>query len=293
MAQDPDGFPELRLFLHLAGSLRFARTSEACHVSPSALSRAIGRLEQQVGHRLFERDHRSVALTPYGARFADFVAGVLEGWDRFQQSADGVGDEEVTGTLSLYCTVTASQSILPEVLQSFRRAHPAVHLALETGDAADALQHLERGTDVAVAPLPARTPAGVRSHVIARTSLVPVAWAGALPDRIDWGRTPFVLPSGGVVRALVDGWFRRHGRTPVVGEEAHGHEAVLSLVTLGGGIGIVPELVVAKSPLAADLVVLPARPRLPELRIAVCVLAASMRRPAVRAFWETLPAAAA
>jgi LysR family transcriptional regulator, positive regulator for ilvC len=285
--QDPDGFAELRLFLHLAGSLRFARTSEACHVSPSALSRSIARLERQVGHTLFERDHRSVALTPYGSRFADFVGDVLEGWDRFRAAEEG--DDEVGGTLSLHCTVTASQSILPDVLHDFRRRHPSVHLELSTGDAADALARLDQGTDVAVAVLPARPPAGIRTHVIARTPLVPVAWARALPDRIEWERTPFVLPSTGTVRALIDGWFRRHGRRPVVGEEAHGHEAVLSLVTLGCGIGIVPELVVAKSPLAADLVVLRARPKLPEVQIAVCTLATSMRRPAVRAFWETLP----
>jgi LysR family positive regulator for ilvC len=287
MAQDPPGFDELRLLVHLAGSLRFARTSEACHVSPSALSRTITRLEARLGHPLFERDQRSVALTPFGARFAAFAGETLERWDEFL-AAD---DDEVAGVLSLYCTVTASQSILPDVLHAFRERHPGVRLELETGDAADALAHLDRGTDVAVAALAGRAPAGVRAHVIARSPLVPVASARALPDRIDWDRTPFVLPSGGAVRALVDGWFRRHGRTPVVAEETHGHEAVLSLVTLGCGIGIVPELVVAKSPLAADLVVLPARPKLPELAIAVCTLASSMRRPPVRAFWETLPAA--
>jgi LysR family positive regulator for ilvC len=289
MAQEPAVFAELRVFAHLAGSLRFARTSEACHISPSALSRSIARLETDVGHRLFDRDTRAVALTPYGARFAELAQDVLDRWDEFRTTD---GDDVVDGAVSLYCTVTASQSILPSVLRDFRDRYPDVRIELETGDAADALDRLEQGLDLAVAAMPARTPPGILSRVIATTPLVPVAAEQMLPDRIEWGRTPFVLPSGGVVRALVDAWFRHHRRTPVVAAEAAGHEAVLALVTLGCGVGIVPELVVAKSPLAAELRVLRSRPRLPDLDIAVCTLPDRMRRPAVRAFWETLPAVA-
>src|SRR5690606_30075247 len=62
-------FAELRLFLHLSRSLHFGRTSTECHISPSALSRAIQRLERDVGHALFARDNRSVELTPKGKRF--------------------------------------------------------------------------------------------------------------------------------------------------------------------------------------------------------------------------------
>jgi Mn-dependent DtxR family transcriptional regulator len=63
-------YDTLRLFLHLSRTLHFLRTSRACHVSPSALSRAVQRLERETGWPLFERDRRSVRLTPEGARFA-------------------------------------------------------------------------------------------------------------------------------------------------------------------------------------------------------------------------------
>ena len=285
MAQDP-ALADLRAFVHLSSSLRFARTSEACHVSPSALSRAIARLERQVGRQLFERDQRTVSPTPFGARMAEVVGEMLERWDGFHDGGAESGD--VVGALSLYCTVTASQSILPEVLHEFRERHPAVRIDLETGDAADALTRLADGVDVAVAAIAARLPPGVRSKVIARTPLVAVAPTRALPDRIDWNETPFVLPSAGAARTLVDAWLRRHGRTAVIAAEAAGHEAVLSLVTLGCGVGIVPELVVAKSPLAGDLTVLRSRPKLPDLAIAVCTLPERLRRAPVRALWETL-----
>ena len=59
-------YEELRLFLHLSRSLHFGRTSRECHVSPSALSRTIQRLETEVGQPLFTRDRRSVELLPAG-----------------------------------------------------------------------------------------------------------------------------------------------------------------------------------------------------------------------------------
>ena len=56
----------LELFLHLADSLHFGKSADAMAVSPSTLSRAIQRLEQKTGCVLFERDNRSVRLTPAG-----------------------------------------------------------------------------------------------------------------------------------------------------------------------------------------------------------------------------------
>ena len=49
----------LRLFITLARKLHFGKTSELMHMSPSAVSRAIQRLENQLGHGLLLRDNRS------------------------------------------------------------------------------------------------------------------------------------------------------------------------------------------------------------------------------------------
>ena len=72
---DYDG---LRMFLELSRSLHFLRASRACHVSPSTLSRAVQRLEQETGAVLLERDRRSVRLTAEGGRFAEHARDTLE-----------------------------------------------------------------------------------------------------------------------------------------------------------------------------------------------------------------------
>ena len=57
-------------FLALEETRRFVVAAERCHVSPSAFSQMIARLEEQVGARLFDRDTRNVALTPEGEIFS-------------------------------------------------------------------------------------------------------------------------------------------------------------------------------------------------------------------------------
>lgn len=284
---------ELRLFEHLADSLHFGRTAAQCHVTPSTLSRSISRLEAEVGRRLFDRDRRSVRLTPEGVRLQAFAASVLHEWD--QLTADWEGDSEaVTGTLSVFCTVTASQSVLPQALARFRASYPDVHLRLETGYAAEALSALAEGrVDVSVAALDEQTRSSVVSHLLVTSPLVPVTSTTAghrLPRRVgpEWSQVPWVLPAEGLARVLVDQWFRRLRVRPHVAAEAAGHEAVLALVTLGCGIGVVPHLVVEKAPASADLEQLDVEPALPTFDIAVCTLPGNFSRRPVAALWQTL-----
>ena len=50
----------LQLFIHLCDSKSFAKTASAMHISPSALSRQVQKLEAETGQELFVRDNRSV-----------------------------------------------------------------------------------------------------------------------------------------------------------------------------------------------------------------------------------------
>lgn len=286
----------LRLFLHLSRSLHFGRTSRECHVSPSALSRSIQRLEQAAGAELFARKTRKVQLTEAGTRMQAYALEALGGWDQLVSELAQRG-EQLHGTLSLFCTVTAAHSLLPALLGQFRRAHPEVTLRLETGYAADALDRLQRDEiDVSVAGLPDTLPPRLLTRVIAQTPLLFVAPATALPGLSDartpdFAELPMVLPVLGIARTRIDKWFRTKGVTPKIHGEVSGHEAILALVKLGCGVGIVPELVLEKSPLRSELRVLDLRPRLPPFRVAACIKRASLEKPLVQAFWTSLDGA--
>ncbi len=56
----------LTVFLSVADTLSFSRSAEQLHMSVSAVSRTVARLEDELGKPLLERDRRRVSLTPAG-----------------------------------------------------------------------------------------------------------------------------------------------------------------------------------------------------------------------------------
>jgi LysR family positive regulator for ilvC len=285
----------LRLFLHLARTLRFLQTSRECHLSPSALSRAIQRLEREVGCRLFERDRRTVRLTPEGARFVEHARDAVERWDAVTRELRG-SSTALAGSIAIFASVTACQSFLPGILSGFRQRFPDIHIRLETGYAADALEMLAEGrVDVTVAALPDRVPAPLIARVLLHTPLVFIAPASPCEVQrqvarrpLAWAELPIVLPASGLARDSADRWFRRKRIKPTIYSEVSGSEAILSLVSLGCGVGIVPRIVMDKSPLARQVRALEIEPDIGEFRVGVCTQRRKLQSPLVRAFWETV-----
>ena len=115
---------ELELFRHLASTLHFGRTSLECNITPSGLTRTIQRLENNVGQALFFRNNRSVHLTPAGILFKEYCEETISNWHLFRSHLKS--DTALRGELSLYCSVTAILSILPQIFKIFRKTHPEV-----------------------------------------------------------------------------------------------------------------------------------------------------------------------
>ncbi len=285
----------LRHFLHLSRSLHFGQTSREQHISPSALSRCIQRLEQELGAVLLRRDNRRVELTAAGVQLQRYASETLAAFDRMREQLHG-DPRSLRGTLSLFCSVTAAHSFLPSLLGRFRQAYPDVTIRLDTGDAVSALAVLRQDrVDVSVAALPERVPASLLARVITYTPLLFVAPRAECEvsrmverDPIDWAAVPMILPEAGLARQSVDRWFRARRVSARVYGEALGNEAALSLVSLGCGVGIVPGLVMEKSPLRSQVRSLDVRPRLPDFRVGLCTKRKNLASPIVRAFWESI-----
>lgn len=288
-------YNDLGIFLHLSRKLHFGATAKAMHKSASAVSRIVRRLEDDLGKPLFERDNRTVKLTQYGEALARYATEVVSGYSEFREALQR-GDEVVRGTISVFASVTACQSFLPRLLTRFREAYPEVQLRLETGYAVDALEKLEGGAvDVTVAALPGRVPRHLVSKVVEITPLIFVAPSAASDvsrrvDRrsVEWAEVPMVLPTQGLARAAVDRWFRARRIKPRVYSEVMGNEAILALVSTGCGVGVVPKLVLDKSPLLSDVRALDVEPRLGEFQVGVCAARRSLASPVVSAFWHVL-----
>lgn len=281
----------LKLFRHLAGTLHFARTSQACYITPSALTRVIQRLESELGEPLFIRSNRSVELTPAGEVFKKYADDVLQRWDRLQD--DLSSDTVLKGELSIYCSVTAAYGILPDIMAKYRRAYPQVRIHLETGDAAKALAKLfNQDADMVIAALPDTLPRDLVFQTLSETPLVfiaPLDFPEIIIEtegRTDWEKTPLIIPDHGLSRDRIDQWFARENFIPYVYSEVAGNEAIIVMVSLGCGLGLVPRLVLEKSPFFDQVRILNESPELPPFVIGLCTREKNLVNPRVNALWR-------
>jgi DNA-binding transcriptional LysR family regulator len=184
----------LETFIKTAELLHFGKASRACNLSPSALTRTIQRMEEEVGHPLFLRDNRSVALTDHGERLLAYALSAVQEWQLFQESIASI-DDKVTGTLSIFASITAVYSLLPELLEACRSAYPDVQLALRTGAAETAIDQVLSGEiDLAVAALPDQKPARLEFMPLAETPLVFIAQQP--PKHLDFSQVPMAEATG-------------------------------------------------------------------------------------------------
>lgn len=281
---------ELDLFVNLASSLHFGQTSRVCNITPSGLTRAIQRLEQELGEPLFRRDNRSVSLTKAGEVFKDYAIDVLQRYRKLRQQL--ATEHDLRGTLSLYCSVTAILSILPDIITGVRHSFPEINLNLTTGDAAMALAHLENGeADITIAAVPDRLPRHIVFLKLLETPLIFIApreanknaHAAAVPD---FHSTPIVMPERGLSRERCERWFADKGITPTVYASVAGNEALIAMVAMGCGIGVVPRLVLENSPLQQRITVLNVEPPLKPFTVGACTTKAGKRLPTVQTFWR-------
>ncbi len=245
----------LQLFVHLCDSKSFSQTAQMNHVSPSTLSRIIQRLENDVGQTLFIRDNRSVELTIAAKEMYPIAISMIANWQQLRSLSDNE-DTLLMGEVSLFCSVTASYSYLPTVLSQFRLNYPQIEIKLSTGDPAQAINKVVNGeADVAITAKPDILPnklAFTRIGEVPLSVITPTlstSFSKALTnDPTEWGAVPFIVPDSGTARERVEQWFRHHKLKPNIYAQVAGHEAIVSMVALGFGVGIAPDVVIDNSP---------------------------------------------
>jgi len=244
----------LELFLHLADSLHFGKSADAMAVSPSTLSRAIQRLEQETGCVLFERDNRSVRLTPAGEKLREFGGSLLQEWRRLKQELRR-SDEPLQGRLRVFCSVTASYFLLPRP---------------------DALSSKLEFASLQQVPL-----------VFIAPRAAPQSSQWFSQGEPDWERLPLILSEQGLARKRCDQWFRNKGIAPNIYAEVAGNEGIVAMVALGFGVGLVPAAVIDHSPMGDKVRIVEPKPALKPFDVGIAVLKKRLEEPLIRAFWDT------
>jgi DNA-binding transcriptional LysR family regulator len=142
-----------------AGS--FARAGDALGLTQPAVSRAVARLEERIGIRLFNRTARAISLTDEGRRFYEMVAPLLSGIEEAAVVA-GSAKDRVRGRLRINVDATFGHFVLAPRLNEFLERYPELSVELFVrdsigdivGEAIDvAVRFGERDTQAAQAEL--------------------------------------------------------------------------------------------------------------------------------------------
>ncbi|OEZ65983.1 HTH-type transcriptional activator AllS [Janthinobacterium sp. HH103] len=162
----------LRALLAVADTGGFTRAAERLHLSQSAVSHQIRRLEQQAGTALLQRTTRSLRLTEDGEDFLRHARQILAAQDalsrRFQRSS-------IAGAVRFGVPENFMGARLPALLAQFAHLFPAVRLDVTVGTYLD-LQQLVAADALDLAVVMAPADSGDETAVLRRTRFV---WAAA------------------------------------------------------------------------------------------------------------------
>lgn len=125
------GLNDLDAVIAIARRTSFRAAALDLGMSTTALSSAVGKLEADLGVRLFNRTTRSVSLTDAGRMFVEQVGAALQD---IHGALDAVRSQQATpsGTLRINAFATAAREILSPLILEFLRRHSHVHVDLVT-----------------------------------------------------------------------------------------------------------------------------------------------------------------
>jgi DNA-binding transcriptional LysR family regulator len=270
---------QLRYFVTVAEELHFGRAAARLHMTQPPLSQAIAALEDGLGTALFLRNRRTVALTPAGSALLPEARRILLEAALLPDLARRAASGE-TGRLALAFITSADYSVLPPFLRRYSERYPGVQLSLQEATSDVQVDELLRGridAGLLIPPLPERAraeldymkvldeplilcaPAGLALPAPARARARGTPVRGAddaaqpggmhpgAPVRLqDLPPLPLIIFPREISPALHDAilsCFRAAGITPAIGQQAIQMQTIVSLVSAGMGLALVPQSV--------------------------------------------------
>ncbi|KQR55717.1 LysR family transcriptional regulator [Acidovorax sp. Leaf160] len=244
---------QIDAFLALAAQRNFTRAAAQCHLSQPAFSALVRALEDDLGLRLFDRSTRHVDLTPEGANFLESARRIRAEVDA---ALEGVRDAVTLrrGRVAVALLPSLAAGWLPQVLATYRAAHPGVELDIADVLSEPCIEQVAAGkADFALAAIRADTPE-LRAeafctdgfHLVCREdhplALRPGARgrraAVSLSDLAAW---PFIhLARTSSVRQYLEAAF--HPQVMHTLMEVEQLATVMGMVRAGLGISVVPTL---------------------------------------------------
>ncbi len=236
----------LEQFVILARTRSFTRAGEDLNLSQSALSRAIQKLEEQVGHPLFDRKPREVVLTDLGDLLFERAQEILK---LVEQTTAELAEAGRRGRIRLGAIPTIAPYFLPGLLGGFAEMRPDISVAVQEDTTGNLIKRCLNGEiDLAIVALPIVAKYVEVEPLFSEELLLvapvghPLAMAEHLPVKALEG-FPFVMLSE--AHCLAENIYslcRRQSVHPVTVERTSQLTTVQELVSLDHGVSIIPQM---------------------------------------------------
>jgi DNA-binding transcriptional LysR family regulator len=241
---------QLRYFLAVAEELHFSRAAARLHIAQPPLSQQIRRLEEDLEAKLFHRTNRSVRLTAAGEVLLREVQPLLANLDKAKMLARRASRGQ-TGRLSIAFIHSATYSVLPLAVRAFRETYPDVELSLQEMHITHQLEALSREEiQIGVLRPPVNDAAIVTETLQTEPLLVALPAGHALASKKtlslkDLAHIPFVMARHNRAGFFewIKGLCREAGFEPRVSQEATDMHTMVSLVSVGLGVALVPDMI--------------------------------------------------
>lgn len=234
-------------YFRVAGRMQHVtRAAEQLGLSQPALSRALARLEADIGVPLFQRVGRSVRLTRYGEAFLSRVERAFREVDEGRiELADLAGLKR--GTVAIGFLRTLGAKYVPQLVRKFSEQHPGVQFAFTPNNSATLEVQLARGAlDVIFATAPTRRSSLTYKRVADQELVVIVAESHPLAHRRrvalrELAAEPFLtFKQGHAFRDLTEELCAEAGFAPTISFEGDDSSSLPGFVAAGFGVAILP-----------------------------------------------------
>lgn len=238
---------QLEALVAVADHHSFRKAATAIGISQPALSAQVQAVERSLGAQVFERDRRSVLVTPAGEEIVSRARIALDAVDAVHDAARRRG-EPLVGSLRLGVIPTVAPYWLPAVLPSVRKKFPRLELILREEQTHRLLTQLGAGQiDVAFLAVP--VPGDVTTAVIAREAFLLAAPRGAkllssrtrLTERDLADQTVLLLEDGHCLRDQALAVCDRGGAVESMEVRGTSLPTLVQMVAGGMGVTLIPE----------------------------------------------------
>ena len=238
---------QLEYFRVVARTQHVTQAAEELGITQPALSRAMARLERDLGVSLFDHRGRSVKLNRYGEAFLRHVERALTAVEEGRRELVDLADRDA-GVIAFGFAHALGTRVVPDLIASFRQQHPRARFQLLQNASHIILAELEAGdVDLAlVSPVPP-TSERIESIELASEELLLAVpqdhrFAKRRNVRLSELRddTFVCLRQGYGLRTLTDQFCAQAGFTPKIAFEGEEIATLRGLVAVGLGVAIIP-----------------------------------------------------